>query len=76
MVVKIMVPFHYPKYQVPCYNRDPKKDQNLDNSPHGRSLVGYQPIVGRKGCEGLGLRGNSYYPAIDSPNLTWFRVQS
>ena len=25
--------FGYPRYQVPYYNRDPKRDQNFDNQP-------------------------------------------
>ena len=28
-------PFGYPKYEVPYYNRDPKKDHNFDNHPFG-----------------------------------------
>ena len=32
-VVKIMVPFGYPTYVVPYYNRDPKMDHNFDNHP-------------------------------------------
>ena len=26
--------FGYPKYQVPYYNRDPKRDHNFDNHPY------------------------------------------
>ena len=26
--------FGYPKYKVPFYNRDPKRDHNFDNHPH------------------------------------------
>ena len=34
MVVNITVPFGYPKYQVPYYNKDPKGDHNLNNHPY------------------------------------------
>ena len=35
VVVKIMVPFlGYPKYYVPYYNRDPKRDHNFDKPPN------------------------------------------
>ena len=34
MVVKIMVPFGCPKYQVPYSNRGPTRDHNFDNHPH------------------------------------------
>ena len=37
VVVKLMVPFGNPKYSVPYYNRDPKRDHNLDNHPCGES---------------------------------------
>ena len=26
--------FGYPKYEVPYFNRDPKRDHNFDNHPH------------------------------------------
>ena len=29
-----MVPFWVPKYEVPYYNRDPKRDHNFDNHPY------------------------------------------
>ena len=29
-----MVIFGCPKYEVPYYNRDPKRDHNFDNHPH------------------------------------------
>ena len=34
VAVKIMVPVGYPKYYVPYYNRDPKRDHNFDNHPN------------------------------------------
>ena len=27
--------FGYPKYEVPYYDRDPKRDHNFENHPHG-----------------------------------------
>ena len=32
--------FGYPKYKVPCYNGDPKRDHNFDNHPHVNVNVG------------------------------------
>ena len=34
VVVKIMAPFGYPKYQVQYDNKDPKRDHNFDNHPY------------------------------------------
>ena len=39
----MMVPFGYPKYLVPYYNRDPKRDHDFDNHPYSR-FVGYVTI--------------------------------
>ena len=33
VVVKIMVPFWVPKYEVPYYNGDPKRGHNFENYP-------------------------------------------
>ena len=35
VVVQIRSLFGYPKYLVPYYNRDPKRDHNFDNPPMG-----------------------------------------
>ena len=44
MVVKIMVPFlGYPKYSVPYYDRDPKKDHNFGNHPYIQLLRNWAP---------------------------------
>ena len=32
---KLWSPFGYPKYWVPYYNKDPKKNPNIDNHPQG-----------------------------------------
>ena len=32
--------FGYPKYEVPYYNRDPKRDQNFDNHPYRCKVEG------------------------------------
>ena len=29
--------FGYPRYEVPYYNRDPKRDHNFDNHPYKES---------------------------------------
>ena len=52
MVVKIMVPFGYPKYSVPHYNRDPRRDHNFDNHPYA-SQKGerIRKVIGRAGFD-------------------------
>ena len=36
---KLWPPFGYPKYSVPYYNRDPKRDHDFDNHPYVRRHV-------------------------------------
>ena len=47
-----MVPFGYPKYLGPYYNRDPKRDHDFDNHPYGD----YGDTIDSNGVRVLGFR--------------------
>ena len=71
--------FGYPKYYVPYYNRDPKRDHNLDNRPdtfgvqNGRpskNLGHTKPLIGSIPCMGGGAMATmmtcQYHRRIDA----------
>ena len=56
--------FGYPKYQVPYYNRDPKRDHNFDNHPNIHTPLSLQ----RRHAQDLPLKAKGWVFLIPT---TW-----